>query len=713
MPSRPAAAGTAGPRCITRAACAAASTLAATVVATNIAVAQAPVPEVQLPPVVVEGQAALPSPTAATVPDNAAREAELRELPGNVTLVPSTQFRDRPAVTTLQQALEYTPGVFAATKWGEDSRLSIRGSGVARNFHLRGVRLYWDGIPTNQADGSGDFQELDPLTAYRIEVLRGANAFTLGANTLGGAINFVSPTGRLAPGAPVRGEAGSWEFARGQLAYGVATEQADGYVTGTALTQQGYRDHSAGRSYRLNANAAVRWGPGEQAETRVFVAGVDVWQQIPGTVTRSQALTDPKAAAPINVANNYLRNIRSLRIGTVTAVRPVEGVRIEVGGSYVDRELDHPIFQVIDQTSGDVNLFVRATLEGSFLGLPSWTVMGGNFPQGSTRSRRYLNNAGSRGALVYAAKEQARTSDAYIQSNLEVLPRLQLVVGVQLGEAWRSVIDELNPAPPRNQSGSGNWQWVNPRFGFLWQVLDQAQIFGNLSWSTEPPTLSDLTPQIPRGGFQNLDAQRAMTLELGTRGREGPIEWEVAVYRAWIKDEIQLFSLGAGTSFALNADRTLHTGVEAGMSWTILRNALAEGDSVALRNAYTFSAFRFDDDPVFGDNQLPGVPRHLLAAELRYTHPSGAWIAPTVNWVPQAFYVDNANTLKTDAYALVGLRGGWNLMEGRLSAFFEARNLANTRYIASANVIPVASPNSPLFEPGFGRAVFAGLQYRF
>ncbi len=700
MPSRPGA-----PR--RRAAWPAAAILAATPALAQTA------PEISLPPVVIEGQAGLPRLTPATVPDNAAREEQLRELPGNVTLVPADQFRDRPAVTTLQQALEYVPGVFAAAKWGEDSRLSIRGSGLARNFHLRGVRLYWDGVPTNQADGSGDFQELDPLTAYRIEVLRGANAFPLGANTLGGAINFVSPTGRLAPGALLRGEGGSWEFARGQVAYGVATDRADGYVTGTALTQQGYRDHSAGRSYRLNGNAAVRWGPGNQAETRIFVAAVDVWQQIPGTVTRTSALTNPKAAAPANLALNYLRNIRSLRLGTLTAVRPVDGVRIEAGGSYVDRELDHPIFQVIDQNGGDFNAFIRATIEGAVFGLPSWTIMGGNLAQGSARSRRYVNNFGSRGALVYAAEEQARTSDLYLQSNLEVLPRFQLVAGVQLGEAWRNVIDELNPAPPRNQSGSGNWQWVNPRIGFLWNVTETAQVFGNLSWSTEPPTLSDLTPQIPRGGFQNLDAQRAATLEIGTRGREGPFDWEVAVYRAWIRDEIQLFSLGAGTSFALNADRTLHTGVEAALAWTIVTSTLAEGDSLALRQAYTFSDFRFDDDPTFGDNELPGAPRHLYAGELRYTHPSGAWIAPTVNWVPQAFYVDNANTLKTDAYALAGLRGGWNLMAGRLSAFFEARNLANAKYIASASVIPVASPNSPLFEPGSGRAVFAGLQYRF
>jgi iron complex outermembrane receptor protein len=692
-------------------------TLAAALLAAGAATAQtatettpAGAPSGTVPDTVVTGA---PDLAPNTVPTNAQRERTLREMPGNVSLVPATQFRDRPAVTTLQQALEYTPGVWAATKWGEDSRLSIRGSGLARNFHLRGLTLYLDGIPVNQADGSGDFQELDPLTAYRIEVLRGGNAFTLGSNTLGGAINFVSPTGRLSPGALIRGEAGSFGFARGQAAYGMATPQADAWATVTALTDGGYRVHSQGRSQRFNGNAALRWGPGDMAETRIYAAYADIYQQIPGTVSRQQALTNPKAAATGNVLLNYQRNIRSFRLGTITAIRPQQGVLLEIGGSMVDRDLNHPIFQVIDNESLDFTAFARTTLEGNIAGLPHWTVLGWNFAQGSVRNRRYVNNGGVAGAQTYGTNDQARNFTAYWQSNLTVAPDWQIIGGLQLGQAYRSAFDVFNPAgSANNTSGSGTWQWANPRVGVIWQALPQAQLFANLSWSTEPPTLSDLIPQVPQGGFSNLNAQRAMTIEIGSRGTHGPLEWEVALYRSYLKDEIQLFSLGAGTAFAQNADRTLHTGVEAALLWTMGRDMVAEGDSLALRQAYTYSWFRFDNDPVYGNNQLPGMPRNLYNAELRYRHPSGAWVAPNINWSPTAYFVDNANTTKTDSYVLVGLRGGVQLENG-FSVFVEGRNLANTRYISSAQVAPVATANSPIFEPGFGRSVYAGLQYRF
>jgi hypothetical protein len=131
------------------------------------ALAQEPAPEAAtLPPMLVVAPRV---PSTPTHPSNADAEAAARQIPGNVSIVPDDAFRDRPGVTTIRDVLLYTPGVFAEPKWGEDTRLSIRGSGTSRNFHLRGVRLYQDRMPINQADGSGDFQELDPtdLSARR------------------------------------------------------------------------------------------------------------------------------------------------------------------------------------------------------------------------------------------------------------------------------------------------------------------------------------------------------------------------------------------------------------------------------------------------------------------------------------------------------------------------------------------------------------------
>jgi hypothetical protein len=49
-----------------------------------------------------------------------------------------------------------------AAEVGRGFALSIRGSGLSRNFHLCSVQLYMDGISINTADSYGDFQEIPP-----------------------------------------------------------------------------------------------------------------------------------------------------------------------------------------------------------------------------------------------------------------------------------------------------------------------------------------------------------------------------------------------------------------------------------------------------------------------------------------------------------------------------------------------------------------------
>ncbi len=49
----------------------------------------------------------------------------------------------------------------------------------------------------------------------------------------------------------------------------------------------------------------------------------------------------------------------------------------------------------------------------------------------------------------------------------------------------------------------------------------------------------------------------------------------------------------------------------------------------------------------------------------------------------------------------------------RLSLYAEGRNLTDEAYLASVSITDNATPASTLFEPGTGRAVYAGMKYRW
>ncbi|MDO9381998.1 MAG: TonB-dependent receptor [Hyphomicrobiaceae bacterium] len=685
-----------------------------------------PVVATQVPPPAQAAKALTGSPLqrsgALTSPGTAEARAEIQRTPGAVAVVPDTAYKASTPAATIKDALDFTPGVFAQTKWGEDTRLSIRGSGLSRNFHGRGVQLLMDGIiPVTTADGSSDFQEIDP-TAYRyIEVFKGGNALRYGANQLGGAINFVMPTGYDADAFGTRVDLGSFGFHKTAVSSGGVYGAADYFITGSWQEQDGFRDHSEGQSVRGAMNVGYRLTP--NIETRFYLNANQIRQKIPGAVTKQNALNDPKGAFVLpglgnanafpfsigndNVDRDYERNIDSIRVANRTAVRLNASTMLEAGAFYFDRHLDHPILFVIDNQTQDYGGFGRLTNESMIGGFRNLFTAGVTVHNGDTRARTFRNLRGERGGLLSDADQTSDNTVVYAENSFFVVPSVALVGGLQYVDASRVQHDRL-----ANQDKDGQFDFWNPKGGVVWDVTAHAQIFANVSRSGEAPTFNET------GVVQasTLKPQEATTYEIGTRGSSPNFRWDLALYRSNIVNEFQCLDAGQGACTQTNADKTIHQGVEVGAGAALWQGMFVESprspDKLWLNLAYTFSDFRFDGDASYGDNELAGAPRHYLRAELLYKHPSGIFAGPNVEWVPDAYYADNANTFETDAYAIWGAKIGY---EGeRITAYLEARNLTDETYISSASISGnLNGLDANVFEPGTGRAIYGGLSVKW
>lgn len=638
--------------------------------------------------------------------------AEINQTPGGVALVSAEAYRNSTPSNTIKDVLDYVPGVYAQPKWGDDTRLSIRGSGLSRNFHLRGVQLYMDGIPINTADGYGDFQEIDPSAYKYVEVYKGGNALQFGANSLGGAINFVTPTGRDPFPNGVSFDLGGFGYKRLQANAGGVNGPWDGFVTASTQGADGFRDHSFGSSNRLSGNVGYQFSP--DAETRFYLNANEVRQRIPGTVTRTSALTNPEAAAPANIAMDQQRNIDTVRLANKTTVR-FDDTKVEFGAFGVDRHLMHPIFQWLDYRYRDYGGFAKITDDRIMGGFRNRLVAGVYVLNGSVDSQQFANIGGQKGALLSSSIDRSDNTSAYIEDSLYFLPNVAAIGGTQFLYATRNRQDRF--LSDGNQSGVTRFNLWSPKGGLLWQIDPTWQAFANISRSAEVPSFGESAfgPGIPTIPFTSIRPQIATTYEIGTRMKRSDYAWELTAYRANIRDELQCLYSAFGNCNVTNADRTIHQGIEAGAGAAIFRDIFVNGpapDKIWLNVAYSFNDFRFDNDPTFGNNRLPGAPNHYLRAELLYKHPTGLYFGPNVEWVPQAYFVDSMNTLKTEPYALLGLKAGFD-NGGPISAYIEGRNLTNKTYIASASITDRATATSALFEPGTGRAVYAGMRYRW
>lgn len=660
-------------------------------------VAQSPVP---LPAIDVTSQGG----NSLVSPNTETARREIEQTPGSVEVVPDTAFKNSQA-QTIKDIVDFTPGVWAQPKWGDDARLSIRGSGLSRNFHLRGTQLLMDGIPINTSDGYGDFQEIDP-TAYRyVEIFKGGNALRYGANSLGGAINFVTPTGRDARAFEARLDGGSYGYLREQMSSGKAYGPFDYFITASNGTNDGYRDHSGGHAQRGSANFGYYFTP--DVETRFYVNVNHVRQRIPGEVDKNSALNSPQTAWTANVANDWQRNIDTARIANKTTVR-FGSATVDVGVSGVDRHLMHPIFEWLDYRYRDYGAFGRIVSEAPVASHRNRFTAGFNVLNGTIDADQYVNTGGNKGAMTKSLTQTPQNYTFYAENSFYVVPAVAVVAGTQFLHAVRD--QKVNFTTQGDRDGRATYDLWSPKFGLLWDVAPDAQVFANVSRSGEAPSFGEGSgaSAIP---FYDIKAQTATTYEIGTRGRRPDYFWDVAVYRADIRNELQCFFSAFGNCNVTNADRTVHQGVELGFGAALRRNLLAPSDSIWLQGAYTYNDFRYDGDATFGDNRLPGAPPHYLRAELLYKHPSGISAGPSIEWAPQDYFVDSANTQTTASYVLWGFKAVYDDNKA-FSAYIEGRNLADTSYIASTSIIDRATTASRLYNPGNGRSVFAGIRFR-
>lgn len=649
--------------------------------------------------------------TAARNPEDppvvANARARLAETPGAVAVVSAESYANRyaPGVADL---LRDVPGVYAQKKWGGDTRLSIRGSGIGNSTHNRGTLLAQDGVPFNEADGFGDFQLIDPSIARYTEVYKGGNALRFGGALLGGAINLVTPTGRNA-GADnlLRIEGGSYGTLRGHAEAARVYGDWDVFGAMTAQQAEGWRAQTAGQEQHASLN--IGRGFGEEQEVRLLINGGYVHQEIPGAVTLAQALNNPQAANSGARILNYQRDMGSVRAALQTHWRLTPNTVFE-GGVYATwKDLDHPIFQVIDQESRNWGVFGRFDWDGELAGRRADAFYGVSFRSGDLDANQWVNKAGSRGTQTAKSRQNARALDLFAEGRLFVTDQVALVAGGSYGRAERDYQSFRLPGITTSfdLTTGKDYDWFAPRVGLLWQNQSGAQVYANLTRSVEPPNFSALSPTV--GGFTALQPQAAWTGEIGTRGRRGPLIWDVALYRAELKHELLNYQVNPAQGIpaaTFNADETVHQGLEAGLDWT-----LAEG--LRLRQTYAWSDFRFKGDVQYGDDRLPVVPEHLYRAELRYEHPAGWFVAPSMEWSPRDTFVDYKNTLKSPSYAIANLGAGWKLSNG-LSLFIDARNLFDKRYISNFGAITNANlVSQAVFFPGEGRSVFGGLTWRY
>ena len=283
--------------------------------------------------------------------------------------------------------------------------------------------------------------------------------------------------------------------------------------------------------------------------------------------------------------------------------------------------------------------------------------------------------------------------------------------------------------------------------GFAWRAVlnyefsDGKFVYFNYSRGRRPEVIQDQFGVNPStgdlgGGFVIVPAETVNSYEVGLKGAflDGLATVELAgYYYGYSNFQTSINEGNPPTIRVANGGNADSYGVELGL----MANP---SDNLDVFLTYALNRGRFDDvddngDPqLFAGNQFRLSPDHSLSVGFNYQYPTDFgtfFLTPTFTWQSEVFFEDenqeaydvlfaegsdvvlfSVPSNSQEAYGLLNIRGGVDLLDGKLRVEGYVENLLDEEYIVDAGNTG-GTFNIPTYISGAPRFFGGGVTFRF
>lgn len=615
-----------------------------------------------------------------------------------------------PTGPRLAETLASVPGLVAQDSFGgfEPPRIMVRGSGIQSAPTSRGIAISWFGLPLNAADGSFNLPLIESEWLESAVLSRGTAA---GVTALGGALDFDPDVFR--PAASLAASLAS-DDTRSLHARG-AWKAGSSSLAGRAawFSTDGWRDHS--RQDRESVFAASRFLPDDESDLTVSFLGSSPWYEVPGPLTKSQAIDDPTSVSPAVRRDRPRRDTRHAHLNATYSKRTGDVRHLAAAGVTATDDSFYQLQPNGVSTTDAWDAYLRLLMEREWDDGHQLTTLSALLQTGWWDALRYRNDSGNKGLKIGDQRLRPLSFTAALDHRIEIDDRQRVDLGVSWLAARREIDDRLNfEGTAQNLDHTDHF--LAPRLAWSYDLSKTITLTASASRSYEPPTYGDLlfTAGPPNSRVlrvTDLDWQRADTLEIGCQGNHGRFSWSAFLYHSWWSGELlRLADENGAPRGTVNADDTTHRGFEAGFHWEVFQHG---GTSAAIVASYTYTNARFDNDLVLGNNRLGGVPPHVAMITLPLSHADGWFITPACLLRSGSTYADHANELSYGGTALFSLEfgrrqdDGWSVILG-IQNLFDREAIASTAGVLDRATNPATTS---IFLPANGRTFSLRLEH--
>lgn len=310
------------------------------------------------------------------------------------------------------------------------------------------------------------------------------------------------------------------------------------------------------------------------------------------------------------------------------------------------------------------------------------------------------------GTTAKDTKDSAKSVALYAQNRFDISDQLSVTPGVRV-ERYEQQRDDKQ----KNETVKTSNTEVMPGLGVTYQFIPAVQLYASVYKAFSPALNGDSLSGMKD---QKLDAETAVSWELGLRGQQDAVRYELTAFR--MDFDNQIIPANSNSDFqTTNGGKTYNQGFEGAVSLEFENGFDVFANLTWIANA-EFKGDRYNKNGSLkskdGD-RVPYTPEWVANLGLGYTYAglrsqlsanyTGSQFTDELNTKPIVENTSGLFTGKIDAYMTVDLTTRYTLND-QVEFYGAVKNLEDKRYIASLRQGIYVGPE---------RSFEAGVRYRF
>lgn len=591
----------------------------------------------------------------------------LKNMPAAVTVLNKASI-ERYGNASFIPVVNTVPGVKMDERSPGSYRLNIRGNLLRSTFGVRNVKVYWNGIPFTDANGTTYLNELAIHDIGKIEILKGPSGSMYGSGT--GGVLLLSSNIPVEKGNTflLQATAGSY----GTFSSNAAYSQSEGNaVTNLSVTHQqsdGYRAHTNMRRDAVNFTGNYSINSSQKISANIFYS--NLFYQTPGGLNLSELEKDPRLARPAaGIFNSAEAQKAALYLKTVYAGFANEYRFNSKWNNMTAIYISHTNFR-----NPTIRNYERKTEQG--IGLRTVTkygnrrvvfTFGAEYQYGFTNTSTFGNKLGEIDTLQIHDEIGSRQFNVFTQAEYNITGNLILNTGISYNNFHYGFM-RVNQLPSVKDHSDFTPQII-PRVSLLKKFRNVMSVFVAASKGYSPPSIDEV--HAGDGKFnKQLNAETGLNVETGIKGDiiKNKLSMDASFYWFRLGNTIVSRRDAGGADYFVNAGKTKQQGFELAVQYLPVNNSNHFVKQLKLWANYNNIYARFlnyeQGLSVYDGNKLTGTAPNIFVLGSDIITSAGLYANLTFSYTDK-IPLNDANSYFANAYSLLFLKAGYKLNIGK------------------------------------------------